>query len=42
MYALKAVKCAGGSMDQERKWQDERLPSEIKELVQTARCSRRI
>jgi hypothetical protein len=40
LYALKAVKCAGGSMDQERKWQDEQLPSGIKELVQTARSSK--
>ena len=36
-YALKAVKNAGQSIDAERKWQDEQLPSEIKELVLTAR-----
>ena len=41
-YALKAVKNAGKSMDAERKWQDEQLPSEIKELVLTARKSRKI
>lgn len=37
LYALKAVKSAGKSVDAERKWQNERLPSEIKELVLTAR-----
>jgi len=41
-YALKAVKNAGKSIDAERKWQDEQLPYEIKELVLTARKSRRI
>jgi len=41
-YALKAVKNAGKSIDAERKWQDEQLPSEIKELVLTARISKRI
>ena len=41
-YALKAVKNAGKSIDAERKWQDEQLPSEIKELVLTARKSRKI
>lgn len=35
LYALKAVKNAGRSGDAERKWQNERLPSEIKELVLT-------
>ena len=42
LYALKAVKNANESMDEERKWQNEQLPSEIKELVLTARRSRRI
>ena len=37
MYALKAVKNAGKSTDAERRWQDEQLPSEIKDLVLTAR-----
>lgn len=32
-YALKAVKIAGKSIDQERAWQDMQLPNEIKELV---------
>jgi len=41
-YALKAVKNAGKSIDAERKWQDEQLPSEIKELVLNARKSRKI
>jgi len=40
-YALKALKNAGKSIDAERKWQDEQLPSEIKELVLTARESRK-
>jgi len=35
LYALKVVKNAGKSVDAERKWQNEQLPSEIKELVQT-------
>jgi hypothetical protein len=39
-YALKAVKSAGKSIDEQREWQDERLPSEIKELVLTARRRR--
>jgi hypothetical protein len=41
-YALRAVKNAGKSVDAERKWQDKQLPSEIKELVLTARKSRNI
>jgi hypothetical protein len=41
-YALKAVKGAGLSIDSERKWQDEQLPSEIEELVLTAREIRKI
>ncbi len=36
LYALKAVKNAGKSVDAERKLQNEQLPSEIKELVLTA------
>lgn len=40
-YALKAVKNVGKSIDAERKWQDEQLPSEIKELVLTARNAER-
>jgi len=41
-YALKAVRNAGKSVDDERKWQDEQLPSEIKDLILTARKSRKI
>lgn len=41
-YALKAVKSAGESIATERKWQDEQLPSEIKELVLSARESRKM
>jgi len=36
LYALKAVKNAGKSVDAERKWQNEQLPSEIMEFVLTA------
>ena len=35
LYALKAVKNSGKSIDSERKWQDEQLPFEIKEPVLT-------
>jgi hypothetical protein len=35
-YALKAVKFAGKSIEAERKWQNEQLPLEMKELVLTA------
>jgi hypothetical protein len=41
-YALKAVKRAGGSMDEERKWQDKHLPPEVRDLVLTARKARNI
>ena len=41
-YALKAVKNAGKSIEAERKWQDEQLPLEIRELVLTARKIRKI
>jgi uncharacterized protein GlcG (DUF336 family) len=37
LYALKAAKFANRSIDVERKWQNEQLPSEIRELVMTAR-----
>jgi len=40
-YALKAVKNSGKSVDAERKWQNEQLPPEIKELVLTARKAKR-
>ena len=40
IYALKAVKLANKSIDAERKWQNEQLPSEIRELVLTARTEK--
>lgn len=36
-YALKAVKASGQSIEKERKWQDEHIPAEVKELVLSAR-----
>ena len=36
LYALKALKNAGKSVEAERKWQSEQLPSEVMELVLTA------
>jgi hypothetical protein len=41
-YALKAIKYAEKSVDAERRWQDEHLPPEIKDLVLSARKSRNI
>jgi hypothetical protein len=41
-YALKAVSHAGKSVDTERKWQDNQLPPEIKDLVLTARQNKKI
>ena len=40
IYALKAVKNAGKSIDIERKWQNELLPPEIIELIITTRCQK--
>jgi pullulanase/glycogen debranching enzyme len=42
LYALKATKNAGISLDEERKWQNEQLPSEIADLVISTRKSRKI
>jgi hypothetical protein len=42
LYALKAVKNEGRSIDEERRWQDEQLPSEIRELVLTARKTKKM
>jgi len=39
-YALKANKYAGKSIEKERKWQNEQLPSEIMEVVLTARANK--
>jgi len=36
-YVLKAIKAAGKSIEEERKWQDEHLPLEVMELVLSAR-----
>ncbi|MEN6378003.1 MAG: putative immunity protein [Methanofastidiosum sp.] len=36
-YALKAVKISGKSIEEERKWQDEKLNPNISELILTAR-----
>lgn len=36
-YLLKALVCAGKPIESERKWQDEQLPLEIRELVLTTR-----
>jgi hypothetical protein len=41
-YALRAVRSAGGSVEEERKWQDSILPSEIKSLVLSARKRRKV
>jgi hypothetical protein len=40
IYALKAIRTAGKSIEAERKWQNEQLPSEIREIVLTARTSK--
>jgi len=40
IYALKAIRNAGKSIDAERIWQNEQLPSEIREIVLTSRTSR--
>lgn len=37
LYALKAIKAEGKSVDEERKWQDEQLPEKIRGLVLSAR-----
>jgi len=36
-YALKATQLAGNSIDDELKWQNDRLPVEIRELILSAR-----
>ena len=41
-YALKAVKISGKSIEQERKWQDEHLTSDISELILTARLKKKL
>jgi hypothetical protein len=41
-YGLKAVKSAGQSVETERIWQDQHMPSEIAELVLSAREDKRV
>lgn len=41
-YALKAVKISGKSIEEERKWQDEKLTSDISELILTARQKKKL
>jgi hypothetical protein len=40
LYALKAVKNAGKSIDAERKWQNEQLPSDIMEIILSVRSKK--
>lgn len=40
IYALKAVSSAGKSIDLERKWQNEQLPVEIRDLILTVRSEK--
>lgn len=40
LYALKAVKLAGKSIDEEREWQNKKLPAEIMELVLSTRVKK--
>jgi hypothetical protein len=42
LYALKAVKNAGKSIEAERKWQNEQLPIEIMELVLDTRSKKEV
>ena len=41
VYALKAVKNSGKSIEDARKWQNDQLPSEIEELVLTTRSKKK-
>ena len=40
LYALKAVRTAGSSLEEERSWQNEQLSREIKDLIQSARIKK--
>jgi hypothetical protein len=42
IYALKAIKVAGKSPDKERKWQNEKLPPEVRELVLSTRTKKEV
>lgn len=39
-YALKAAKAAGRSVDDERSWQDQHIPAEVRELAISARSGK--
>jgi hypothetical protein len=41
-YGLKAVKSAGKSVEEERKWQNEKLPNDIKEVILSSRAQKNI
>ena len=41
-YALKAIKLSGKSVEDERKWQDDQLTSDISELILTAREKKKL
>jgi len=42
LYALEAVEASGGSIGEERAWQIEQLPTEVRELVESALNSERM
>ena len=41
-YALKAIKLSGKSIEEERKWQDEQLTSDVSELIISARKKKKL
>jgi hypothetical protein len=41
-YALKAVKISGKSIDDERKWQDQKLISGMSDLILSAREKKKL
>ena len=41
-YALKAINLSGKSIEEERKWQDEQLTSDISDLVLIARKKKKL
>jgi hypothetical protein len=40
LYALKAIKLAGKSIGAERKWQNEQLPCEIRDIIMSSRTAK--
>jgi len=36
LYSLKAINCAGYSVEDERKWQNQHVPADLKDLVLAA------